>query len=270
MTDWQWGDNASFRAGWLTDLHLNEATEEDWYAILDWVHGTDMDALFLTGDYADGQQFLGYFTDLPEKIPTYFVLGNHDYYDSSIQETREIAAELPEVYLTEEEEPIRLTEDLALIGHDGWSDGRCGNFLESPLLIKDYVRIDDLVDLSQEQRLAKLYELGSEAASALRERLLKAFRRYQRVVVLTHHPPFREACRYNNEMASDDWAPHFVCMAVGEMLREVMERNQNREVLVLCGHAHHGADEQILPNLHVRTGKSKTGAPKPQGILTLG
>ena len=41
---------------------------------------------------------------------------------------------------------------------------------------------------------------------------------------------------------------------MGDVLREVMQRRPDRELLVLCGHTHGSGEAQILDNLRVLTG----------------
>jgi hypothetical protein len=58
-------------------------------------------------------------------------------------------------------------------------------------------------------------------------------------------------------VSDDAWLPHFACKAIGDVLVEVMTRNVDRELLVLCGHTHSPGEAQILPNLKVLTGAAE-------------
>ena len=40
---------------------------------------------------------------------------------------------------------MTLTKDTCLIGHDGWADGRLGDFSGSKVLLNDYVEIKNFV-----------------------------------------------------------------------------------------------------------------------------
>ena len=111
--------------------------------------------------------------------------------------------------------------------------------------------------------------MGEEAAESLRTVIRKALPKFERVIVLTHTPPFRESCLYNGEVCNENWAPHFVSKAVGDMLLEEVPKHPDKEVLVLCGHSHHTADKEILPNLRVLTGHSDLGDPSIQGIIEI-
>jgi Icc-related predicted phosphoesterase len=181
---------------------------------------------------------------------------------------------------------IRLTNDTSLVGHGGWGDGRAGNFLESRVRLNDFRFIDDLRawrDNSdrtpdaglrefvpyEQQLLDKLHSLGDEAAAHFRTVLPQALEQSRHVVVLTHVPPFREACWHAGHVSNDQWAPHFTCVAVGVVLREFMERHPDCRMTVLCGHTHSPGRVQILDNLVVLTGGAEYGKPVVQETLNI-
>jgi hypothetical protein len=82
--------------------------------------------------------------------------------------------------------------------------------------------------------------------------------------VLTHVPPFREACWYEGRISDDNWLPYFTCKAMGDVLTRVMRERPQKRMTVLCGHTHGAGEADILPNLHVRTGGAEYGRPEPQ------
>ena len=89
------------------------------------------------------------------------------------------------------------------------------------------------------------------------------------VIVLTHVPPFREACWHRGRVSDDEWLPHFACRAVGEALVEAMAAHPECEMTVLCGHTHSAGEAQVLPNLRVLTGGAEYGRPEVQRVLTV-
>jgi len=114
-----------------------------------------------------------------------------------------------------------------------------------------------------------LNQLGREAAELLQVRLERVFQRQDRALLLTHTPPFREVCRGKDHIADDEWAPHFVCQEVGDALVETMKARPEKSLLVLAGHAHCWADEQMLPNLRAITGGCELGAPRVEATIWL-
>jgi hypothetical protein len=88
-------------------------------------------------------------------------------------------------------------------------------------------------------------------------------------MVLTHVPPFMEACWHQGHISADDWLPHFSCQAIGDVLKDVMATAQDKQMTVFCGHTHSSGECQILPNLQVKTGGAKYCAPQLQEIIEL-
>jgi hypothetical protein len=89
------------------------------------------------------------------------------------------------------------------------------------------------------------------------------------VLVITHVPPWREACWYQGRLSDDEWAPHFTCQAVGDAISEVMQPFPHRQLTVLCGHTHSPGEAEIAPNIRVLTGGAAYGEPDICGILNL-
>jgi len=264
----------STRILWATDVHLDAAEQSVVDAFCDAVNAESASALLLSGDIGEGASLEGWLAFLTDRVclPIYYVLGNHDYYGSSIGEVRRRARDrdtsrlrwLPHAGV------VHLAEDVALVGHDGWGDARLGNFLESYVLFNDYLCIKDLSrhfdmeaydgDLRGQERLKTALEaLGDDAADTLRPILRQAVQQARRVIVLTHVPPFREAAWYRGELSDDLWLHGITCKAMGDLLRETAEANPGCAMTVLCGHTHGTGVADILPNLRVYTGEARCG-----------
>jgi Icc protein len=263
------------RLAWATDIHLNFLRQEGVLAFCDALAREAPDALLLTGDLAESHDLEQHLQTLERRLarPIYFVLGNHDFYRSGIAAVRERVARLCEgsrfLRWMNREGVIELTPETGLVGHDAWADGRNGDYFGSPLLFRDWVVIDELRGLGPEARLAALGALGDEAAAHLERLLPQAFACFRRVVVLTHVPPFAEACLYKGHITADTWLPHLSCRAVGDVLRRVMAERPDRQMLVLSGHTHQPADVDILPNLRVRVGAAEYGAPRLAEVIVV-
>jgi 3',5'-cyclic AMP phosphodiesterase CpdA len=259
------------RLAWLTDLHLDfidsDAEIGDFCRL---VCETDPDAVLISGDIGNAGTLLHHLELLEACIrrPIYFVLGNHDFYGSSIAEVRQQVRDLcrSSTFLRwlPDADPIPLGEQTCLVGHDSWGDGRCGLGAKSEFILNDYYCIRDFQNLSIEEWFEKIAALGDEAAAFLRDILQRAFDLRPRVLLLTHVPPFREAAWYLGRPSPDDAVPHFACRAVGDVLLGVMRARPESHLTVLCGHTHSPGVVQILPNLEVRTGRAEYGAPALQ------
>jgi Icc-related predicted phosphoesterase len=261
------------RIAWTTDLHLDAADKIQHRQFFDHMIQHAPDALLIGGDISNGATSLLHLKHFAKLIqrPCYFVLGNHDYYYGSITKIRgqahEVAKNFSNIHYLTDGGVFALTPTTALVGHDGWSDGRAGDFFNSDILLNDYYLIEELKNLRPRERLHKLNQLGSEAGDYIKKILRQAFLTYERAIILTHTPPIEKACFYDNQPCDANWAPHFVCKALGDAVQEIMKEFPNKELLILCGHSHSGSDIQLMPNLRILTGQSELGQPQVQGII---
>jgi hypothetical protein len=258
---------------WITDIHLNflaRAGVEAFYAELAAVQA---DGVLLSGDIGEAPDVLHYLNELDTRLgrPIYFVLGNHDFYRGSIgvvrQKIKALCAACPNLIWLSQTGAIALTDNTGLVGHDGWGDGRYGDYWGSRVEPSDWYVIAELMGLDHATRLEKLHALGDEGASHLREVLPAALERFRKVIVVTHVPPFREACWYRGRVSDDAWLPHFSCKAVGDVLTETVSAHPDRSVAVLCGHTHGAGEKLMLPNLCVLTGGAVYGKPEIQRVV---
>ncbi len=257
---------------WGTDLHFDVAPEDIYQGFIDSLIDSKADLLLISGDISEKLDFRTRLQNIYRRFqkPIYFVLGNHDFYHSSVIKGRKAAHELMQQnsgihYLTKGD-CFEIASNVGVIGHDGWGDGRCGDFLESKLVIKDYQHIEELQNLELLERLAKVNAWGELASEEVLSKLTKALKKYQKVILVTHYPPFREACQDEDERDGDAFFPHAVCQAMGDILWHTMQKHPDRELMVLCGHAHAQSDVNILPNLRIVTGKATLGKPTFQMI----
>jgi Icc-related predicted phosphoesterase len=265
--------NTIKRLAWLTDIHLDFLEAENIRTFCREVTEHCPDALLFGRDIGTATSISSFLLTLENELscPIYFVLGNHDYYHGSIKEVRqEVQANCKQsesLNWLPLSGVVGLTEQTCLIGHGGWADGRLGDYRNSAVMLNDYLFIKELTGLTPNKRLAVLKKLADEAAAYLRIQLQSALAHYQKVIVLTHVPPFREACWYLGEVADDHWLPHFSCQVVGEVLEEFMLKQTDRTMTVLCGHTHSSGVVEILPNLVVKTGAAAYGQPQLQEVL---
>ena len=266
---------AKMRYAWLTDIHLEFLGDKEAVAFVKELAAQRFDGLFLTGDISTATQIedhLQLFEELYQ-APVYFVLGNHDYYGGAIETVRKMVEEICNkskwLHWLPTSGVVALGKDTCLIGHDGWADGRFGDYAGSKVLLNDYVKIQNFVKAGDLGRLALLNSLGDQAAAYLKDILPGALEQYRQVIVLTHIPPFIESCWHKGEISVDDWLPHFSCKAMGDVLAELMAAAPDKQMIVLCGHTHSTGECQILPNLQVKTGGAKYGSPMIQEIIQL-
>jgi len=255
------------RIVWLTDPHLNFLMSGRCEAFLQTVAEAKPDALLISGDIAESLDICHYLEEIEKHVaaPVYFVLGNHDYYYGSIAETRQRVAQFcddhPRMHFLTCGGVVRLTERVGLVGHDGWADGRLGNYERSLVTLQDWKLIEELKSLPKMDRWQALKELADDAAAHIGSVLSEALARFEQVIVLTHVPPYREACWHEGAISDGDWAPHFTCQAVGQAILAAAAEHPERHVTVLCGHTHGSGETWPAPNVHVITGGADYGRP---------
>lgn len=265
------------RLAWMTDIHLNFLGTMQIETWLNTVQRQDFHALLITGDIGEADSVADYLIRMSGRlnVPIYFVLGNHDYYRSSIEQVRAKMRRLDQehVYLNwlPEHGVVKLNDNTALVGHGAWSDGGYGDFMGSNIVLNDYVLIQELADIDAVHRLMKLRALGQEAAGYIKRILSVALLRFQNIYIALHVPPFREACWYNGYLPdnNDDYLPHFTCKAVGDVLLELAETYPTCNMTVLCGHTHGSGEARPRPNLHVITGGAEYGNPVIADIFSV-
>lgn len=222
---------------------------------------TEADAFVITGDIGEAHDVASHLNAIDDaaRRPVYFVLGNHDFYRGSIATVRKTVQQLcavcPNLHWLPDAGVVPLTAEACLVGHDGWGDGRLGDYFGTDVLLNDFGLIDEFggFEEAKDERLAKLHSLGDEDAASLRSVLPDALARFRHVIVATHVPPFRESCWHEGQVSNDDWLPFFTCKAVGDVLSEAMAGAPGRTMTVLCGHTHGGGEAEILPSLRVLT-----------------
>jgi hypothetical protein len=166
-------------------------------------------------------------------------------------------------------QPVELVAGIGLIGHDGWADGRYGDYERSMVTMLDFKLIQDLAGLNKLDRWRMLKSLADQAAAHIQVVLPQALEQFEYVYLITHVPPLREACWYEGSISDDEWAPHFTCKAMGEVILKLMRARPDRHLTVLCGHTHGSGQIRPLPNLRILTGGALYGYPSFAGVFAL-
>lgn len=263
------------RIAWLTDIHLeflNRAQLETFLTIL---ATSRIDGIWITGDIAQATSVHAYLNAMLRAVikPIYFVLGNHDYYHGNIAQVRDAMTKITQrssglVWLPATD-VVEITPTVGLVGHDGWSDGRYGDFMRSDIMLNDYALIEDLRIQDRAMLLSKIRTLADEAATHLRQVLPIAAGRYSQVFVLIHPPPFMEVCYHKGKLYGMDnpFLPHFSSKAIGDVLLDMAERYPHTQFTALCGHTHGGGEAQMRPKLRVLNGMAEYRHPQIQRIF---
>ena len=260
------------KLAWVTDIHLDFVGPEGADRLFAAIAETGADGVLVGGDTATARSVCPYMRRMGERLrrPVWFVLGNHDFYGGSVAAVRDEAVRLSrqgDVVWLGAAGVVELTPDAGLVGHDGWGDARLGDHAGSGVVMTDFFEIAELSGVGKAELGRRLRGLGDESAAHLATVLPEALQRFEHVLVLTHVPPFQEACWHQGGVSDEDWLPYFTCKAVGDVLSKVASEWPERRLTVLCGHTHSAGECQPLPNLRVVTGAARYGRPGIQSPL---
>jgi 3',5'-cyclic AMP phosphodiesterase CpdA len=250
------------KAAWLTDVHFdyNDWTDDLLNDYFKELAAQDFDVLIVTGDIGTSTTSWSYIQRLKtccKKL--YYVLGNHDFWDSHIHTVRNFYALKDPCYLTNGQ-IFQLANDVWILGHDGWYDARSGNLYTSRIGVNDTSYIDDFKDLPLPALELRFKELAKESAEEICKGVVQAIdeKRAKTLVIVTHFPISDLCTRFGRDI-DRDWAPWTINTTLGLELFALAEKYPEVQFDVLCGHCHIASDTRLLPNLRVRVGEADYG-----------
>ena len=144
------------RFAWLTDIHLNFVGPPVAEAFFASLAETEADAFLIGGDIGGAPDVTFHLNTLSSRLqrPIYFVLGNHDFYRGSIAGVRAtvrgLCADVPSLHWLPDAGVVPLADETCLVGHDGWGDGRLGNYHRSEVILNDWGLIEEFGGFDEE------------------------------------------------------------------------------------------------------------------------
>ena len=239
-------------------------------------------AVLVTGDIGEAQNFRPLLEEFIRGVGlrTYFVLGNHDIYGSSVKlvhdKARSLSRDNPNAVWLTESGVIELGPETCLVGNDGWYDVRNGSPQTSRVEMSDFEHIQDLMTpdvhgwythAARHVLFEKARALADKSALAAKKILMEAASRYPKILFGTHVPPFPGAAWHQGKPSDGEWLPWMSSRVMGEAIVEVAQAHEDREFIVLCGHTHGHGEYTALPNVVVRTASAVYGSPSVYDIL---
>lgn len=262
---------------WLTDIHLDCVNEEAARAFLETVRQQNADCVFITGDISISTDLTRHLRMIDEIVgrPTYFVLGNHDYWYSTIDH---IADQLPRklnemsfMKWMNTSGVVKLSDTTCVIGHDGWYDCRNGQADPPAFMMVDWRTMGDFADCKSMKAVsAKCAAIAQRGWNHLEKAITAAVaQHFRKIVILTHVPPFKEAHFHEGRPGSDLANPFFTSKCLGDLLKAAAEKFPDRQFEVFAGHSHGKCDVQIAPNLLVHVGGAEYSKPIIQAVTSV-
>ncbi len=248
------------RLAFITDIHLDHMKGKSARFFLQRLADEKPDAIVSCGDMSEAPDLkihLGWFAQIIPMVPFYFVLGNHDFYRGSIGGVR-AALVGNESYLSYRRDPVALTDNVFLVGHDGWYDGGYGDWNKSRIVMTDYHAIAEFQYQQPEKTLALIQNLAAMAAVKITEASKAAIEHgAKRVIIATHVPPFAICSRGPNRLQSDsDWLPVMSSKRIGDSILGIAADHPSVRFTVLCGHTHTPWIERINANVECIVGNA--------------
>ena len=262
------------KLSWITDCHLNFLHDIAITYFCKKVMKENPDAVVITGDISEADKIKRHLKLISSLIPVplYFVCGNHDYYHGSIVDTRMMLKQEfgskagGNAKWLNEHGVITLAPNVALVGHDGWYDGRYGDYFASGLDMTDYHIIQELKGsfYHRTDQYDMIKTLATQAAKHFTKHVEKAFKTHDTVYFATHVPPFRENSRGPDRKLSDkDWLPHFSSKILGDAILDFMVgMPPEAKLVVLSGHTHTDWTHEPTSNIKSITGGARYRHPE--------
>ena len=267
--------------GWMTDVHLNHLRSDKLANdFIQSIASMNLDGIIVTGDIAESTNVNKYLSMMAEAFRgrMYFVLGNHDFWGSSVTNVRSSvskhASKLGVSYLTDCTS-ISVTRETAIVGHDGWYDGRNGS--KSRFRMNDWMSVAEYhpavigakrfsdIDMSVVCNISS--RLANDAVEKLKTSIESAVTNHQNVIVCTHVPPWEKAHYHEGRLGDANALPWFVSKVMGDMLESMADANPHVNFTVLCGHTHGKCELNVRDNMTCYVGGAEYGGPTLQSVI---
>lgn len=234
------------------------------------------DGIFITGDISSGYWLESDLRFLARHFDgnIYFVLGNHDYHKRHIasvhDDIRRVCADHPNLIWMTEAGVVPLTEDVAVIGTEGWYDAKHGDenltkYTTDWLLTFDFLHAGDHTN-----RLKVWRKMAEKSAMLIESSLSEALENYKTVYVLTHFPPWKEATRAVGTILEKFWLPYNTNVAMGEAIERVAGSRKKKRVVVLAGHTHTPCRVRVSNSIECAVaGASYFGKIRPESTIVI-
>lgn len=267
------------KIAWCTDIHLDHFHDSDRNVIIklgESLIERQPEAVLITGDISVSSKLIYHLSALEKVVqrPVYFVLGNHDYYGSTIEKIRESMRDISNLSQYLKYLPmtpyVSLSPNTALIGHDGWYDASCGDVGRSPFIMRDWQVIGDYVregvlphGLPDYNKIIAISrKLAYESVLHVSNSIKTAVKYHKNIIIATHFPPFEESHAGNRRTDNIGVRPWYTSKIMGETLLRAAAAYPQINFEVFSGHSHGKFEGKIANNLHCHVGQSDYGQPQ--------
>lgn len=262
---------------WASDIHLNFIGHSERREFYRRIRRKNGNIVVISGDIAESQDFAHLIKEMEDytNLPVYFVLGNHDFYGSSIKAVKKEAKKLNWLGGIS---GVQLDLNTKLIGVDGWGDCRAGDYENSRLTMSDWIYIDELREAYEamtyipncDELKKTLQELADKDASLMVRRVRRAAKEnYSNIIIVSHVPPFEEACLYAGKKSTPSGLPFFCSVILGEKILPLTKEFPEINFTWLSGHTHSRGIYEPTHNLTVKVAEANYFKPQVEEVIEL-
>lgn len=246
---------------WLTDIHADKKDSKEIEKFISSISTYSVDLICITGDIAEGNKTLNFLNNLFFQVqkPIAFVLGNHDFFENSIQVFQtELASQLKNFYYLPNTNGIQLNQHTFLLGIDNWYNLNDHDYSQVEIIPDDFHAIRDLQQLSSLELIAFFEQKAEEAIQQLRLKLDYAQTlNIKKLYLALHVPPYTPSCYFEDAfLKNEPWKYYWSCAPIGQFINEYASKHPDIDITILSGHTHKPAIYRPLNNV-----KSYIGTP---------
>jgi predicted phosphohydrolase len=253
---------------WLSDVHA-DSLRGDFPAEVDQLRRENPEGILITGDISNAERLDEHLAVISTLgCPIFFVLGNHDFWNGSFAGVtalvRSACSKKTNLFFLDESGLVQLGGGTALIGGQGWGDGKAGLGEKSPVTSRDRQLIQEFTDKPREKYFQMLQEMGRASASAFSEIAVPALEGSEHLILATHVPPFAASA-----LREPEYLPFYVNVALGDEILRIAHQFPGKKISVYCGHTHRKSIYRPLPNVTVHVADATSGVFQIAGRMPL-
>ena len=170
---------------------------------------------------------------------------------------------------------VQLSNNTALVGHDGWYDALYGDWKSSRFVLNDWSAIADFAAAgsSHSRNMAEVVaisrKIAHECVLHVHNGIKTAQKNFRNIIVATHVPPFDYVHVHKGRPGEPSATPFYTSKMMGDMLLAASKAFPKTGFTVLCGHTHGRSSKKIENNLTVHVGSAEYGAPTIEQMVTV-
>jgi predicted phosphodiesterase len=253
---------------WCSDTHFNLWTLSSKRRFFTGLNDRGVERLIISGDVSTGRVVERDLEVMSRFFNghVHFVLGNHDYHgryiDSVHTDVQRITRTYPRLHWLTHEHVVSLSDDVALIGTEGWYDAIDCSVNAMKLTTDWHMTFDFSRQENMYERVEAWRNMANRSSDVITDRLERALDAHRMVYVVTHFPPWKEATRAVGTLLEGLWVPYNTNVALGKAIERVMVGRNDEYVVVLAGHTHVPCNVRISNNIECRVAGSSCWGSK--------